>query len=109
MDYDKTDETHYPNRDDWNESFWNNKYHVWITAQGIKFAVNANDEGEAIDYIIDYCQDNLPGLLFTHEEAHELRLESLLDYGDERYVDDYISGGNEVLHLSSHNVHMVTV
>lgn len=99
-------QVYFPNIEDWNEDFWPNNYLIQVTAQGIPFAVNAEHEQDAIDYIIDYCEEHMPGLLYTHEEAEELRQESITDYGDERYIDDYISGGNHCLYLSTHNVHI---
>ena len=84
---------HYPNKDDWQERFWQNRYKVWLTAQGILFHVNADHEQDAIDYVIDYCEEHLPGLLMTREEEQE-----------EEYLDDYISGGNHGVYLNTYNV-----
>ena len=86
----KTHYAYYPNQDDFVHNFWNHNYTVLVTAQGIRFVVNADNEQDAIYYIIDYCQEHLTGLVFTPDEAHNLRLESIKDYGDERYIDDYI-------------------
>lgn len=96
----------FPNIDDWNEDFWKQNYLILISGQSIAFAVNADSTQDAFDYIIDYCQEHMPGLVLTHEEAHELARESMQDYGDERYVDELICGGNEGLHLSSQNTYV---
>jgi ribonuclease D len=48
-------------------SFWNKLYLIQVTAQAIAFVVNANNETEAIDYLIDYLEEHMPGLLMTEE------------------------------------------
>jgi len=83
----------YLNKNDWDKIFWKHKYIVHVSAQDIIFAVNANFEQDAIDCIIDHCQKHNPGLLFTKEEEE-----------DEEFIDEYISGGNEGLHFSTHNI-----
>ncbi|MCK5610439.1 hypothetical protein KAR91_51680 [Candidatus Pacearchaeota archaeon] len=99
---------HIVNADDIEQNFWGCNYIVYVSAQGISFKVNAQHEQDALDGVIDYCQENCPGLLFTREDEEQLRKESLEDYGDERYADDYISGGNEGLRFSTHNIHIET-
>ena len=89
------DTVYYPNKDDWNEKFWEHNYNILLTEQGIPFNVNAACEGDAIDYVIDYCAEHLPGLVFTQEEAAE-----------EEYIEDYVNGGNEGLYLSTQNIHI---
>lgn len=86
-------EVNYPNLDDWKESFWKHNYLIHLTAQNILFAVNANHEQEAIDYIIDYCEKHFPGLLLTHEEADE-----------EAFLDEYICGGNHGRYLNTEHI-----
>ena len=83
------------NKDDYEENFWNHNYKITVTAQGLEFIVNANNEQDAIDYLIDYCQEHHPGLLMTHEETFE-----------EEFIDDYICGGNEGLYLNTYNIHI---
>ena len=100
---------YYPNHDDYEENFWSNNYRVLVTAQGIEFMVNADNEQETIDYIIDYCEEHLTGLLFSDDKVEELRQESIADYNDERYVDDYICGGNHGRYLNTHNIHIEQV
>jgi len=91
---------YYPNENDWSEKFWNNNYRIIVSAQGVEFFVNADNEQEAIDYIIDYCEDNLPGLLWDDEDLYEMT-------EDER--DEYICGGNHGRYLSTHNIYIETV
>ena len=86
---------YYPNRDDWDESFWKHDYIVALTEQGIPFVVNADNEQDAVDYVIDDCQKNHPGLIMSREEEDE-----------EEFLDEYISGGNEGLHLNTTYIHI---
>jgi hypothetical protein len=83
----------YPNKDDYDAKFWNFNYKILVTSQGIVFIVNADSAGDAIDYVIDYCQEHLPGLLFTPEEAL-----------NEEFIEDYICGGNEGLYFNTSSV-----
>lgn len=89
---------HYPNKEDWQEQFWKNNYQVWLTVQGIRFHVNADNEQDALDYVIDYCEENLPGLVMTREE--EL---------DQEFLEDYISGGNHGRYINTRHVSIRTV
>jgi hypothetical protein len=91
---------YYPNENDWSENFWKNNYRILVSAQGIEFFVNADNEQEALDYIIDYCEDNLPGLLWDDEDLDEM---------NEEEKDKYICGGNHGRYLSTHNIHIETV
>jgi len=61
----------FPNRDDWAEDFWKRNYLVRLTTVGMPFAVNADNEQDALDYVIDYCEEHMPGLLMSHEEEEE--------------------------------------
>ena len=61
--------------------------------RGIQFIVNADHEGDAFDYVIDYCEENLPGLIMTYE-----------DEAKEEYLAEYICGGNHGRYLSTRNV-----
>lgn len=92
------EQVHFPNVDDWNDNFWPNNYLIYVSSRGIPFAVNANHVQDAIDYVIDYCEEHFPELLFTHKEAKELLRQG------EQCIEDYISGGNNCLHLSTYNV-----
>jgi len=88
-------QVYFPNKEDWIHSFWKHDYLILLTSQGIPFAVNADNEQDAMDYIIDYCQRELSGLLMSREEEAE-----------EEYLEDYIRGGNEGLVLNTFNVHI---
>ena len=89
---------HYPNRDDWQEQFWKNNYQVFLTSQGIRFHVNADHEQDALDYVIDYCEEHLPGLIMSREEEIE-----------EEYLDEYLCGGNHSRYLNTLNIHIELV
>ena len=88
-------QVYFPNMDDWTESFWKHDYLILVTSQGIPFAVNADHEQDAIDYIIDYCTEHLPGLIMSREEEAE-----------EEFLEDYIQGGNEGLYFNTFNIHI---
>lgn len=90
--------SHIINKDDWNSSFWKHDYIVSVTSQGIRFAVNADNAQDAIDEIIDYCESNLPGLIFSREEE-----------ADEEYLEEFIHGGNHGRYLNTRNIHFETI
>lgn len=92
---------YYPNKDDYDSQFWKGNYKVLVTAQGIEFIVNADNEQDAIDYVIDYCEENLPGLIMSDEEEQELQTEG--------HLDDYIQGGNHSKYLNTYDVHISRV
>lgn len=83
----------YVNLDDWNAGFWNNNYAINIDS--IEFIANANSAQDAIDYVIDYCEGFLPGLLMDQN-----------DVDDEEFLDDYICGGNHGRYINSLNVNI---
>ena len=87
--------TTYPNKDDYDEHFWKNNYEILVSAQGHKFRVNADCSQDAIDEVIDCCEDHFPGLLMSREEEAE---------GE--YLDDYICGGNHGRYFSTYNIHI---
>jgi hypothetical protein len=89
---------HYPNKNDYDEHFWKHNYMVLLTSQGIEFIVNADHEGDAIDYVIDYCEENLPGLIMSREEEEE-----------EEYLEEYICGGNHGVYLNTYNIRIEEV
>ena len=87
--------TIYPNKDDFKESFWKHNYLIHVSSQGIPFKVNADCPQDAMDYIIDYCEEHLPGLLF--------------DIGDEdreEFFDEYIRGGSHGRVLNTYNINI---
>ena len=83
-------QANFPNREDWANNFWKHNYLIMLTAHGIPFAVNADNEQDALDYVIDYCEEHMPGLLMSHEEEKE-----------EKYLDEYICGGNHGRYLNT--------
>jgi len=64
--------------------FWKKTYLLHLSLGG-NFVINADSKQDAIDYFIDWAEDNAPGYLFSPEEEAELE-------DDER--EDYIIGGN---------------
>jgi len=87
--------TYYPNKSDYDDNFWKHNYKVLVTAQGIEFIVSADNEQEAIDYIIDYCEDNhLDGLVSDGSDLDEIERE------------EFIQGGNHGLYLTTRNIHI---
>lgn len=85
----------YPNKADYDEKFWKHNYKILLTEQGIEFIVNADCEQDAIDYVIDECEENHPGLIMSREEEEE-----------EDFLDDYISGGNHGRYLNTFYIHI---
>ena len=85
------------NPDDWNfqkEGFWKSKFKVTMSEHGPELYVNADNCQDALDYAIDYCKEKgWKGLLLDQKEVMELE--------EDGFLDDYISGGNEGLYLSS--------
>ena len=86
---------HYTNKEDFDSKFWDHNYRILVTAQGIEFIVNADNNQDALDYIIDYCEENLPGLLFSRDEENE-----------KEFLDEYVCGGNKGLYLNTHHIHI---
>jgi len=95
----RIDDVYYPNYDDYKESFWKNNYEVKVTENGITFIVNADNEQEAFDYIIDYCEEKLPGLVSSYDELKE-------DGYNDQEMEDFIQGGNHGLYLTTHYVNL---
>lgn len=82
----------YPNKIDFDDHFWDHDYEICIHPD-FKFHINANDLQDAIDFLIDYLEENLPGLLFTLDEEK-----------DEEYLDEYINGGNHSRYINTHYI-----
>ena len=99
----------YVNKHDWNHKFCKHNYKVELGAFGNTFFANADCEQDAIDFVIDHCEKKAKGFLFTDKEVEELRQESLKDYGDERYVEQYTCGGNHGRYLNTDNVRITEV
>lgn len=94
-------QVYFPNIEDWKNNFWKNNYLVRLTSQGIPFAVNADSEQDAMDYIIDYCEDYLPGLLMDEEEEKVTR-ETAPEYLEE----DFYCGGNHSRYLNTREIYI---
>lgn len=78
---------------DYNEQFYKHNYLITLTAQGFEFTANADCAGDAMDEVIDYCEDNYPGLLMNREEED-----------NEEYLEDYVIGGNHGRYLNTMHV-----
>jgi hypothetical protein len=89
-------EINYVNIDDYEENFWKNDYRILLTRNGIEFIVNADNEQDALDYLIDYCEKYFPRLLWSYEDERELILNEC--------IEDYIQGGNEGRYLNTVHV-----
>lgn len=90
---------YYPNLSDWQEHFWEHDYLIRLTEHGILFAVNADCEQDAIDYLIDYCEVDLPGLVMSREEEEE----------EEEFLEEYICGGNHGIYLNTYYINIEEV
>lgn len=92
-----TQEIYYPNPEDLKESFWKQNYEIVISRCGFTFQVNADNAQDAIDYVIDYIEEQgWIGLLLSADDQQELESDG--------YLDDYICGGNHSRYLNTHNV-----
>jgi hypothetical protein len=90
------------NPDDYNNRFWKKNYLIRVTYPGTPFIVNADNEQEAIDYFINYCEEHYPGLVSTYQE--------LIDDGyTDIEIDELISGGNHGLYLTIDGVISIEV
>jgi len=75
------------------EDFWKNTYLIYLGPFGSKFVVYADNEDDALDYLIDYADEkNYKGFFLDDEKINELEEEGCLD--------EYISGGNYGKYLS---------
>ena len=78
--------------------FWEHSYRIHLSEfdnEGV--LVNANNEQDALDYAIDYHEEQgNEGLFLSHEEVEEKEQEG--------FLDDYMNGGNHGRYLSSFNV-----
>ena len=63
------------------EPFWKRIYLI-LVPQGGAYVINADNDQDALDELIDWAEDNAPGLLIDQEEEGE--------YED----DEYYRGGN---------------
>lgn len=79
--------------------FWDHSYRVWLSEYTFVI-VNADNDQDALDYAIDYAEEqNWEGLFLTDDEVKELEQEG--------YLEEHISGGNHGRYLSSLNVRII--
>jgi hypothetical protein len=76
------------NPNDYEEKFWKHNYLISLHNAG-EYLVNADCEQDAIDYLIDYCEEKYPGLIMSREEEEE-----------EEFLEEYIMGGNHGFYLN---------
>jgi len=86
------------NEDDYAEKFWKHDFEVWVGPHSGPYIINADHEQDALDYLIDWAEENAPGLLFDQEEEAE-----------EEFLDDYYCGGNHGRYLSETEISIKTV
>lgn len=93
------EEMYFVNKDNWQEKFWNNNYHIWLTAQGIQFCVNADCTKDALDFIMDYCvEKEMKGLYITPEDEN---------WNDKE--EEFITAGNFGYKFTTHNIRIKTI
>ena len=71
------------NPDEYNHQFWKHNYVVELGIYGNSFLVNADNETDALDYVMDYCEAHCPGFVMSIEEETGLE-----------YPEEYITAGN---------------
>lgn len=85
-----------PDDFDWEGGpFWKHIYLIELTRFGFPYLVNADYDAAAIDFLIDYLEENEPGLLFSREEEEGLA---------EDYLDEYVSGGNNCRYINTEHI-----
>lgn len=83
------DESIFANPGEWANKFWKHNYRVTLDL-GVAFWVNADCEQDALDYVIDYCEEHrFIGFIASHGE---------IDEDDE---DVFVCGGNHGLYLTT--------
>jgi len=97
------------NPNDYECNFWGHDYLVTLSELGPTLMVNAGDEGAALDYAIDYVEEQgWEGLFLDDDDIDELVRDAIShgykDDGVYTYLDEYSCGGNHGRYLSSHNV-----
>ncbi len=88
---------YFPNLDDWNGDFWRHDYLIFITAQGILFAVNADSADSALDEIADYAERHMPGLVSSYDEM-------VRDGYTDLEIEEYVVAGNHSVYFTTHNI-----
>jgi hypothetical protein len=79
---------------------WTNWYYIVLHGIGGEYLVSADNESEAVDELIDWCEKSAPGLV---DSIQDLVKEGLT----EAEIDERPSGGNHGLYLSEDVVKIV--
>ena len=77
------------NREDRDGHFWAHDYRVTLGAFGNAYGVNADNEQDALDYVMDYCEEHAPGFVMSREDEEECE-----------WPEEYIRAGNHGLLFS---------
>lgn len=95
--FNKLQENNYINE---SEKFWKHSYRVHLhELDPVGLLVNADNDQDALDYAIDFAEEKgWNGLFFTPEE-----------WENEKFKEDYISGGNHGRVLNSMNIRIVKI
>lgn len=84
---------------DYLAKFWKHNYLVSLSPFST-FLVNADNEGDAVDEIIDYCVERGYMGLFLDDEAVE-------ELTEEGFLEEHYCGGNEGRYLSEPGFPMI--
>lgn len=82
------------NPDDFEVNFWGHNYQV-ILDRFTSVIVNAEHDQAAIDYAIDYAEENIPNLLLDENDIQEI----IQEHGEDG-LQDYICGGNHSRYIA---------
>jgi len=83
------------NKDDLVEDFWGHTYHV-ILDRFISVIVNAEHAQAAVDYAIDWTEENMPHLLLNANDIQEI----VSDHSQDCLDMDYTCGGNHCRYIA---------
>ena len=96
-DHVKIDGIIYINIDEFVSDWYPNNYRINI-GQATPFIVNAANEQDAMDELIDYLERHMQSMLFTPEEVRETEREGNLE--------DYYTGGNHGRIINEYSDHI---
>ena len=93
------DEATIVNEDDYREKFWKHNYLVSLGVFGNAYRVNADCEQDALDEVMDYCEQHAPGFVIPRENEPV------------EFEEDYVRAGNHGLLFScpSHEIHLEVI
>ena len=80
------------------EKFWKHSFNVWLSAIGKPICVNADHEQDALDYAVDYAEEQGWSGLFVDEED--------IKHDSHENEIDIIRAGNHSLALPAEEVHI---